>query len=111
MKSIQREKWSENRAEIYYFKILKYVFRYFDFYKAQNSCSAKNIQKKTNSYKFKHKTIINLELINMLTSEQNEEATSSVLSATFPQLHVAIGSRSRLLHAALCTLFSQMYAF
>ena len=65
MKSIQREKWSENRAEIYYFKILKYVFRYFDFYKAQNSYSAKNIEKKTNSYKFKLKTIINLELINM----------------------------------------------
>ena len=63
MKSIQREKWSESRAEIGYFKILKYVFRYFDFYKAQNS--AKNIQKKTNSYKFKLETIINLELINM----------------------------------------------
>ena len=65
MKSIQREKWSESRAEIGFLKILQYVFRYFDFYKAQNSCSAKNIQKKTNSYKFKLKTIINFELINM----------------------------------------------
>jgi len=45
MKSIQREKWSENRAEIGYFKILKYVFRYFDFYKAQNSYSAQKYSK------------------------------------------------------------------
>ena len=65
MKSIQREKWSENIAEIGYFKILKYIFRYFDFYKAQNSYSAKNIQKKMKSYKFQLKTIIDLELINM----------------------------------------------
>ena len=65
MKSKQRKKLSENRAEIFYFKILKYVFRYFDFYKAQNSYSAKKYQKKTNSYKFELKTIINLEFINM----------------------------------------------
>ena len=65
MKSIQREKWIENTAEIGDFKILKYVLRYFDFYKAQGGYSAKNIQKKTNSYKFKLKTIINLEFINM----------------------------------------------
>ena len=35
----------QNRAEIGYFKILKYVFRYFDFYKVQNSYSAKKYSK------------------------------------------------------------------
>ena len=54
MKSIQREKWSENRVEIGYFKILKYVFRYFDFFKAQNSYSAKIFKRK--------RTAINLNL-------------------------------------------------
>ena len=45
MKSTQRDKWSENRAELGNVKILKYVFRYFDFYKAQNSYSAKKYSK------------------------------------------------------------------
>ena len=41
-----RRKIEQKRAEINYFKIFQYVFRYFDFYKAQNRDCAKNFKRK-----------------------------------------------------------------
>ena len=66
------------------------------FIKLKTVTVPKNIQRKTNSYKFKLKRIINLELINMQTSEQNEVATMLHLPFSARTFHNQLGSsRSR----------------